>query len=86
MAATPAPVAPAPAAPTPPKPVLKLNPLPPTATAANPARIAAAQKLPGRTPVVTTDEDAPSPVLTVLSGLAAATAITFAVLLFLKTK
>lgn len=89
----PAPVAPAATSPAPglvapalPKPALKLSTPVPASPSANPARIAAAQKLPGRAPVGTADDDAPSPAITVLSGLAAAAAITFAVLLFLKTK
>lgn len=89
-APAPAPVAPAPTAPSLvapalPKPSLKLS-TPALTPSSNPARIAAAQKLPGRAPVATADDDAPSPAITVLSGLAAAAAITFAVLLFLKTK
>lgn len=80
------PVAPEPVAQVQTKPAIKLGSIPTPAPAANPARLASAQKLPSRSSIVTADDDAPSPVLTVLSGLAAAAAITFAVLLFLKTK
>ncbi|MCX6936742.1 MAG: hypothetical protein NTU80_02405 [Verrucomicrobia bacterium] len=55
------------------------------------AQIAAAQKLPSGKfsspiPPAADEDDGPSPVLTVIAGLAAAAAIAFAYLLFLKTK
>lgn len=76
---TPAPVAP--------KPKLNLN-VAPRSTASDLNNKASAQKIPDRTyaPTVTEDDDQPSALITIIAGLAAAAAITFAVLLFLKTK
>lgn len=85
-----APVAAAPVAAAPiaaaPKPKLNLN-VAPRSTASDLNTAASAQKIPDRKyAAVTEDDDQPSIVITIIAGLAAAAAITFAVLLFLKTK
>jgi hypothetical protein len=84
-AATPA--EPTAAAPVSPKPKLSLN-VAPRSTAANLNTAASAQKAPDRKYVGATaqDDNQPSAIITIIAGLAAAAAITFAVLLFLKTK
>lgn len=73
------------------KPKLNLNLAPrSTATNVNKPGVAAAsvQKIPERkyAPAVVQEDDQPSGVVTLIAGIAAAAAITFAVLLFLKTK
>jgi hypothetical protein len=74
------------AAPAAPKPKLNLN-VAPRSTASD-LNNASTQKVAERkyTPVAARDDDQPSAAITVIAGLAAAAAITFAVLLFLKTK
>lgn len=73
------------------KPKLTLAPKPLTAAPFSAAQIAAAQKLPtarfsSPIPPAAEDDESPSPVLTIIAGLAAAAALAFAYLLFLKTK
>lgn len=81
------PAEPTAAAPVTPKPKLSLN-VAPRSTAANLNTTASAQKVPNRKYIAATveDDDQPSAIITIIAGLAAAAAITFAVLLFLKTK
>ncbi len=73
-------------APVAPKPKLNLN-VAPRSTVYD-VNKASVQKIPERTysTVVTEDDGQPSAIITIIAGLAAAAAITFAVLLFLKTK
>ena len=74
-----------------PKPKLTLAPKPVTSAPFSAAQIAAAQKMPSAKfsspiPPAAEDEESLSPVFTIIAGLAAAAAIAFAYLLFLKTK
>lgn len=80
-----APVAVAPVAAAP-KPKLNLN-LTPRDTGTNLNTFASSQKVPDRKYAAAIEEDdQPSIIITLIAAIAAAAAITFAVLLFLKTK
>jgi len=75
------------AAPVAQKPKLNLN-VAPRVTTSDLNTKANVQKIPDRkyASTITEDEDQPSAVVTIIAGLAAAAAITFAILLFLKTQ